>query len=108
MAKDLHKGPKALISILNHSMSTSYQMTINGRAEFQPPKFNLWRFLDHITAKRPKLLDPRRHGDLIIEFAHYVGLRPDEWSKDLSPIAWLLKISPDIERACRKYRADAF
>ena len=88
-------------------MTTFYQMTLDGKAEFQPPKFNLWVFLDHVTAKRPKLLDPRHHGDLIIEFAHFIGLQPDRWSKDLGPIAWLLKISPDIERGCRQYRSDA-
>lgn len=89
-------------------MFSVYQTTIGSAEEFQPPKFNLGVFLDHITAKKPKLLDPRRHGDLIIEFAHFIGLQPDRWSKDLGPIAWLLKISPDIERACRKYRADAY
>jgi hypothetical protein len=85
----------------------AYQKNIFGNDDFQPPKYNIWSFLDHISIRRPKLLDPRRHGDLIIEFAHFVGLQPDKWNKHLGPISWLLKVSPDIERACRQYRADA-
>ncbi|MDO8649517.1 MAG: hypothetical protein Q7R81_07095 [Candidatus Peregrinibacteria bacterium] len=88
-------------------MTTFYQLTIGGRQEFIPPKHNIWSFLDHISQRRPKLLDPHRHGDLVIEFAHYLGLNPERWGKNIGPIMWLLKISPDLERACRKYRSDA-
>ncbi len=89
-------------------MPTIYQLTIEGQPEFVPPKYNLWSFLDHIASTRPKLLDPKSHGDLILAFAHWVGLEPDRWSKNMAPILWLLKVSPDIERSCRKFRADAF
>jgi hypothetical protein len=88
-------------------MSTAYQKNIFGQEDFRPPKYNVWAFLDFVSTRRPKLLDPRMHGDLIIEFAHYVGFHPESWSQNLMPIAWLLKVSPDIERACRQYRADA-
>lgn len=88
-------------------MTPHFQCNLFGQEEFSPPRYNLCTFLDHIADRRPNLLNPSRHGDLIIAFAHYVGLEPDRWSKNISSIAWLMKVSPDIQRACRQYRANA-
>lgn len=106
--EDPLKGPRFIYPFSPALMSSSYQKNIFGNDDFQPPRYNVRAFLDLISIRRPKLLDPHRHGELLIAFAHYVGLEPDKWSRHIGPIAWLLKISPDIERACRKYRADAF
>jgi hypothetical protein len=110
MKEDLHKG-SCVISLFyssNAFMNSIYQLTLGGQNEFLPPKFKLRAFLDKIFQVKPKLLDPRFHKDLMIELAEYVGLHPNEWGISLSAIKWLMEISPDIERACRNYRADAF
>jgi hypothetical protein len=89
-------------------MPSLYQLTIGGHHEFIPPKFKLRHFLDRVAQKKPHLLDPRRHCDLMMELARFVGLKPDQWGVHLSSIKWLMEISPDVERACRNFRADAF
>lgn len=89
-------------------MSASYQGSIWGQSEFLPPKFKLRNFLDRVAEDNPHLLDPCRHNDLMMAFARYVGLKPGDWGIRLSAIKWLMEISPDVERACRNYRADAF
>ena len=89
-------------------MTTLYQLTITGQEDFRPPKVNIRVFLDHVQLKNPKLLHPAHHRDLMLEFARFAGLKPDRWGMNLSAIQWLLERSPDIERACRSYRSDAF
>jgi len=89
-------------------MFLTYQLTLNGQNEFLPPHFKLRAFLDKIFQTAPQLLDPRQHKELMMELAEYVGLKPTEWGIQLSVIKWLMEISPDVERACRSYRADAF
>ncbi len=88
-------------------MHSIYQLTLDGQKEFQPPKLKLRAFLDKMFQTAPQLLDPRRHKDLMIELAEYVGLKPKDWGVQLSAIKWLMEISPDVERACRNYRSDA-
>jgi hypothetical protein len=89
------------------SMNSAYQLTLDGQREFLPPRFRLRVFLEKIFQTKPELLDPRRHKDLMFELARYVGLKPEDWGIHLSAIKWLMEISPDVERACRNYRADA-
>ena len=88
-------------------MPTFLQLTIEGKPEFVPPRVNLHVFLDSIQRTRPVLLNPHCHHDLMVEFARFAGLTPDEWGMRLPEIKWLLERSPDIERACRQFRSDA-
>lgn|GEM_PF-6372965 len=89
-------------------MSSFYQSTITGKSKFVPPCVNYRRFLDHVALKTPELLEPREHGSLLLEFARFAGLKPDSWGMNLDSLAWLFNCSPDLERACRSFRADAF
>lgn len=89
-------------------MQTFYQSTITGKSEFVPPRLNYRRFLDHVFLRSPELLEPSEHGSLLVELARFAGLKPDEWGMNLDMLAWLFKCSPDLERACRQFRADAF
>ena len=88
-------------------MPTFYQLTISDQADFIPPRVSVRDFLDYILASRPTLLSPKRHKELMLEFARYAGLDPDNWGICLEAIKWLLERSPDVERACRAFRADA-
>lgn len=88
-------------------MTTVYQMTLAGAEHFLPPRYNLQTFLHMLLQREPRLLDPHCHGRLMLELARHAGLKPDQWGVSLDAIKWLMEISPDIERAVRKFRADA-
>ena len=108
MAEDLHKVRRPYFSSLPLLMTTAYQMNITGKSEFVPPRVNYRRFLDHVFLRAPNLLDPIEHGSLLVEFARFAGLKPDSWGMNLDSLVWLFKCSPDLERACRSFRADAY
>jgi len=83
-------------------------MTIDGKQEFTPPHVNTYSFVRLIAEQNAELLAPECHSQLVFAFARHVGIEPEEWGVDIGVIAWLLKCSPQIERACRSIRADAF
>lgn len=106
--EDPQRGPRLLYLVFTFPMPTVLQLTIEGKTEFIPPRINLHTFLDTVLRTKPDLLDPRVHSSLMMEFARFAGLKPDEWGISLTAIRWLLERSPDVERACRKYRANAY
>lgn len=106
--KEPHHGLSDFYIFLKTTMFTLLQLTIEGKSEFVPPRLNYRRFLDHVFIRSPALLEPSEHGILLVELARFAGLKPDEWGMSLDALRWLFNCSPDLERACRRFRADAF
>ena len=79
------------------------QSNIFGKEDFIPPKVNTQTFLEEMLATHPELLEPHYHSLLMIEYGRFAK----QDLRSIKVITWLLDKSPDIERACRKFRANA-